>query len=299
MWAEARESLRTVRDLLRFAVSRFNAAGLAFGHGTDNAYDEAAYLILHALHLPPDRLEPFLDAALTGSEIERVIELLWRRVEERVPAAYLTHEAWLGDYRFYVDQRVIVPRSHIADLLHEALAPWVPAPQRVHRVLDLCTGSGCLAVLAALAFPHATVDATDVSEAALEVARRNVADYRLEDRITLICGDLFEGLPAGRYDLIVSNPPYVAAQSMAALPPEYRAEPSLALDGGMDGLALVRRIIERAPDRLTPDGVLVVEIGDNREALETAFPSLAFTWPALPGGGERVFVLNARQFGAG
>ena len=298
MWPDARDRLRTVRDLLRFAVSRFNAAGLAFGHGSDNAYDEAAYLILHALHLMPEQLEPFLDAALTREEVAAAIELLRRRVEERVPAAYLTREAWLGDCRFYVDERVIVPRSHIADLLREGLAPWVQDARGVHRVLDLCTGSGCLAILAAHAFPEANVDAVELSPDALEVARRNIAEYGLQDRVRPLSGDLFSPLPPGRYELILSNPPYVTAQAMDALPAEYLAEPAMALAGGKDGLDLVRRIVEGAPSRLTAQGLLVVEIGDNRETLEAAFPKLAFTWPALPAGGERVFLLSAEQFGA-
>jgi ribosomal protein L3 glutamine methyltransferase len=295
MWTEARGGLRTVRDLLRFAVSRFGEAGLSFGHGTDNAWDEAAYLILKTLHLPLDRLEPFLDAALTRGEVEQVLDILRRRVEERVPAAYLTHEAWLGDFRFYVDERVIVPRSHIADLLRESLSPWVADAQTVGRVLDLCTGSGCLAILAARAFPNAVVDATEISEDALQVAQRNVVDYDLEHRVHLVRADLFEGLGNERYDVILSNPPYVNDQAMAELPREYRAEPQIALAGGADGLAVVRRILERAPSLLVENGVLVVEIGDNREALEAAYPRVEFTWPSLPAGAERVFVLTARQ----
>ncbi|MCL5061153.1 MAG: 50S ribosomal protein L3 N(5)-glutamine methyltransferase [Candidatus Thermoplasmatota archaeon] len=219
------ESLITVRDWLRFAVSRFNEAGLFFGHGSDNAFDEAAYLILHALHLPLDRLEPFLDASLTHGESEEVQAVIERRVRERLPAAYLTHEAWLGEHRFYVDERVIVPRSFIAELLHEQLAPWVENPDEVTRALDLCTGSGCLAILAALAFPNAEVDAVDLSAEALEVAAKNVADYGLQNRIELIESDLFAALDGRSYDLILSNPPYVNAASIAALPPEYQAEP--------------------------------------------------------------------------
>lgn len=296
MWGEARGRLRTLRDLLRFAVSRFQEAGLAFGHGSDNAYDEAAYLILHGLHLQPEHLDTFLDATLTSEEVESVLDLLRRRVQDRVPAAYLTNEAWLGEFRFYVDERAIVPRSHIADLLREGLAPWVPDAHGMRKMLDLCTGSGCLAILAAHAFPAALIDAVELSEGALEVARRNVADYGLEERVRLLGGDLFEPVPPGRYDVIISNPPYVTAGAMSALPAEYRAEPATALSGGEDGLDLVRKIIEGARSRLTPQGLLVVEIGDNRDALEAAFPDLAFTWPTLPAGGERVFVLSAEQF---
>lgn len=289
------EALITVRDWLRFAVSRFNEAGLFFGHGSDNAYDEAAYLILHTLHLPLDRLEPFLDASLTPGEAEEIQAVIERRVKERIPAAYITHEAWLGPHRFYVDERVIVPRSFIAELLHEGLAPWVMDAEDVTRVLDLCTGSGCLAILAALAFPHAKVDAVDLSGDALDVARRNVADYGLDDRIELVESDLFAGLTGCRYDVIVSNPPYVNAESMAALPPEYLAEPTLALGSGEDGLDATRQILRQAKAHLNPGGLLVVEIGHNRDALETAFPALPFTWLDTSGGDQFVFLLRREE----
>ena len=289
------EALITVRDWLRFAVSRFNEAGLFFGHGSDNAYDEAAYLILHTLHLPLDRLEPFLDASLTAGEAEEIQAVIERRVKERIPAAYITHEAWLGPHRFYVDERVIVPRSFIAELLHERLAPWVMDAEGVTRVLDLCTGSGCLAILAALAFPHAKVDAVDLSRDALDVARRNVADYGLDDRIELVESDLFAGLTGRRYDVIVSNPPYVNAESMAALPPEYLAEPTLALGSGEDGLDATRQILRQAKAHLNPGGLLVVEIGHNRDALETAFPALPFTWLDTSGGDQFVFLLRREE----
>jgi ribosomal protein L3 glutamine methyltransferase len=286
------ESLITVRDWLRFAVSRFNEAGLFFGHGSDNAFDEAAYLILHTLHLPLDRLDPFLDASLTHGESEQVQAVIERRVVERLPAAYLTNEAWLGAHRFYVDERVIVPRSFIAELLHEQLAPWVDDAEGVSRVLDLCTGSGCLAILAALAFPDAHVDAVDLSRDALDVAAKNVADYDLAERIELVESDLFAALAGRTYDVIVSNPPYVNAQSVAALPPEYRAEPALALGSGEDGLDATRRILAEAKAHLNPGGVLVVEIGHNRDALEAAYPTLPFTWLDTEGGDQFVFMLR-------
>lgn len=289
------EALITVRDWLRFAVSRFNEAGLFFGHGSDNAYDEAAYLILHTLHLPLDRLEPFLDASLTAGEAEEIQAVIERRVKERIPAAYITHEAWLGPHRFYVDERVIVPRSFIAELLHERLAPWVMDAEGVTRVLDLCTGSGCLAILAALAFPHAKVDAVDLSRDALDVARRNVADYGLDDRIELVESDLFAGLTGRSYDVIVSNPPYVNAESMAALPPEYLAEPTLALGSGEDGLDATRQILRQAKAHLNPGGLLVVEIGHNRDALEAAFPALPFTWLDTSGGDQFVLLLRREE----
>jgi ribosomal protein L3 glutamine methyltransferase len=289
---EDTESLITVRDWLRFAVSRFNEAGLFFGHGSDNAFDEAAYLILHTLHLPLDRLDPFLDASLTHGESEQVRAVLERRVLERLPAAYLTNEAWLGAHRFYVDERVIVPRSFIAELLHEQLAPWVDDAEGVSRVLDLCTGSGCLAILAALAFPDAQVDAVDLSKDALDVAAKNVADYGLGERIELVESDLFAALAGRTYDVIVSNPPYVNAESVASLPPEYRAEPALALGSGDDGLDATRCILEQAKAHLNPSGVLVVEIGHNRDALEAAYPALPFTWLDTEGGDQFVFMLR-------
>ena len=286
------ESLITVRDWLRFAVSRFNEAKLFFGHGSDNAFDEAAYLILHTLHLPLDRLEPFLDASLTHGESEEVQTVIERRVRERIPAAYLTHEAWLGAHRFYVDERVIVPRSFIAELLPEQLAPWVEEPDEVTRALDLCTGSGCLAILAALAFPNADVDAVDLSKDALDVAAKNVADYGLADRIELIESDLFTALKGRSYDVILSNPPYVNAESVAALPPEYQAEPALALGSGKDGLDATRQILAAAKSHLNPGGLLVVEIGPNRDVLEAAYPALPFTWLDTEGGEQFVFMLR-------
>ena len=295
MFDTAKTTLLTVRDLLRFAVSRFNQAGLFFGHGTTNAYDEAAYLILHTLHLPLDRLEPFLDARLLPVEIKTVVDILGRRVEERLPAPYLTHEAWLGDFRFYVDERVIVPRSFIAELLREQLHPWVEDPETVSSALDLCTGSGCLAILMAHAFPHAHVDAVDLSADALAVAKRNVADYGLEEQVELVQSDLFAALQGRRYDLIVSNPPYVNAPSMQTLPEEYRHEPVGALASGEDGLEHVRTILREAPRHLTEDGLLVVEIGHNRDELEAAFPELPFNWLETSGGDEFVFLISARD----
>lgn len=286
--------LKTVRDWLRFAVTRFNEAGLSFGHGTTNARDEAAYLILHTLKLPLDRLDPFLDKTLSAKEIAAVKQMLRRRIEQRVPAAYLTNEAWLGDFRFYVDERVIVPRSYIAELLRDGLSPWVKDLESVGAALDLCTGSGCLAILLAQTFPNARVDATELSPDALKVASRNVSDYGLEKRIRLVRGDLFAGL-TGPYQLIVSNPPYVNADSMAALPPEYRAEPQMALAGGQDGLDIVRRILSGAGAALDRDGLLVVEIGHNRKTLERAFPRLSFTWLETSGGDGFVFLLTGAQ----
>ena len=292
IFSEAAQNLHTVRDYLRFAVSRFNEAKLFFGHGSNDAYDEAAYLILHTLHLPLDRLEPFLDARLTDSERAEVLNIIHRRVEHRIPAAYLTHQALLGNFSFYVDERVIVPRSFIAELLLEQLSPWIANPEEIHSVLDLCTGSGCLAILAAHAFPNATVDAVDVSPAALAVAERNVADYHLQDRVDLIESDLFAKLDSKRYDLIISNPPYVDAESVKALPQEYLHEPKLALGSGHDGLDATRIILKHAAQHLTENGILIVEIGHNRDALEAAYSDLPFTWLDVSAGDQFVFMLH-------
>lgn len=287
--------LVTVRDFLRYAVSRFNKARLHFGHGTDNVYDEAAYLILHTLRLPLDALEPFLDTRLTENQREAVLHIIERRVAERVPAAYLTREAWLGDSRFYVDERVIVPRSHIAELLREKLSPWVSRPGSIRSALDLCTGSGCLAILLALSFPNARIEASDISQDALKVARRNVADYGLEKRIRLVRSDGFEQLGKKRYDLIIANPPYVNAKAMRALPQEYRHEPRAALAGGADGLDAIRVILREAGRYLAKAGLLVVEAGDNRHALEAAFPGAGFTWLTTSAGEDYVFLLGREQ----
>jgi ribosomal protein L3 glutamine methyltransferase len=284
--------LSTVRDWLRFTVSAFNEAKLSFGHGSASAYDEAAYLILHTLHLPLDTLDPFLDAKLIVEEKNTLLAMLEQRVTKRIPAAYLTHEAWLGDFRFYVDKRVIVPRSFIAELLREQFAPWIDNEKIVANVLDLCTGSGCLAILAAHAFPDADVDAVDISSDALEVSRRNIADYGLEDRINIIQSDLFANLQGKQYDIIISNPPYVDAPSMTALPPEYRHEPQFALGSGADGLNATREILKHAADYLNPNGFLVVEIGHNRPVLEAAYPDLPFIWLEVSAGDDFVFMLR-------
>ena len=294
VFAEALGSLKTVRDFLRFAVSNFNAAGLFFGHGSDNAHDEAAYLILHTLNLPLDTLEPYLDAVLLPHERTKLLALLERRITERVPVAYLTNQAWQGDYDFYVDERVIVPRSFIYELLGEPLAPWIEYPELVHRALDLCTGSGCLAVQIADHYPDAEVDAVDISLDALEVAAVNVESYGFEERINLIHTDLFEGLE-GTYDLIVSNPPYVDAPRVDALPPEYLHEPELALGSGEDGLDATRQILLHAAKFLNPRGVLLVEIGHNRDVLEAAYPELPFVWLETSGGDGFVFLLTREQ----
>lgn len=295
IYNEAKNRLTTVRDLLRFAVSRFSEANLFFGHGTTNAYDEAAYLILRTLHLPHDQLEPFLGATLMQYEIDCVLKALARRVKERIPSAYLTHEAWLGDYKFYVDERVIVPRSFIAELLDEQLSPWIEAPEAVESALDLCTGSGCLAILMAISFPNAAIDAVDISADALAVAQRNVGDYGMEEQIRLIRSDMFAELGNQRYDLIVSNPPYVNAPSMQSLPEEYRHEPLQALASGDDGLDHIRIILRDAAKHLSEKGILVVEAGHNLETIGQTFPKLDFTWLETQAGNEHVFLLTREQ----
>jgi ribosomal protein L3 glutamine methyltransferase len=288
-------TLTTLRDFLRYAVSRFNAAKLFFGHGSSNAFDEAAYLMLHTLHLPLDQLEPFLDARLLDYEIDALLKVIEQRAAERIPAAYITHEAWLGSYRFYVDERVIVPRSFIAELIPEHFSPWISEPEAVANILDLCTGSGCLPILLADAFPAAMIDAVDISADALAVARRNVEDYALQDRITLIESDLYAAVPQRRYDIIVSNPPYVNSLSMSQLPEEYKREPQLALAGGEDGMDLVREIVTGAASRLTENGILLVEVGNERAYAEAAFPELELTWVTTSAGDDMLFLVTAEQ----
>jgi ribosomal protein L3 glutamine methyltransferase len=285
--------LQTVRDWLRFAVSRFNQADLVYGHGTATALDEAAFLILSTLHLPPDSLEPWLDAKLTMVERKTVADIIEARVVTRKPASYLTQSAWIGPYKFYCDERVIVPRAFLAELLVAGLAGVLDEDAAPARILDLCTGSGCLAIIAALQFPDAHVDASDLSTDALAVAAKNVADYKLADRLTLHDGDLFGAVSDARYDLIISNPPYVTADAVAAFPPEYRFEPTLAHDGGRDGMMLVRRILADAGQHLTPGGKLVVEIGQGRETIEAAFPDLPFLWLDTAESEGEVFALDA------
>jgi ribosomal protein L3 glutamine methyltransferase len=285
----------TVADALRRAEDAFARAYLHFGHGTHSAGDEAAWLVTHVLRIPHERLRESLSQPVTPSRQTKLSRLVSQRVRRRIPLAYLLREAWLGEHRFYVDERVIVPRSYIAELLREGLAPWVRDPLVVRGALDMCTGSGCLAVLLALAFPRAKIDAVDVSAGALAVARRNVAAYRLRSRVRLVRSDLFRGLGTRRYDLIVANPPYVDAGAMRKLPEEYRREPRIALDGGDDGLRFVRRILGEARRFLRPGGVLVVEAGRHRRALEHAFPATPFTWLETSAGDGLVFLLRREE----
>jgi ribosomal protein L3 glutamine methyltransferase len=296
--AAAVAELVTIRDFFRFAISRFNAAGLVYGHGTTNAVDEAAFIVLEALQLPIDKLDPFLDARLILPERQRLATLIEARITTRKPAPYLLGRAYVGGIPFHVDERVIVPRSYIGELLAGDFFMSVPGetfgdPAQITRILDLCTGSGCLAVLAAAAFPEAEIDAVDLSAAALEVARRNVEESGTAARIRLLEGDLFAPLGAERYDLILTNPPYVDAEAMADLPPEYRHEPALALAGGTDGLDIVRRILEAAAAHLTETGGLLCEIGTGRERLEADFPDLPFIWLDTEDSSGEVFWLAA------
>jgi ribosomal protein L3 glutamine methyltransferase len=290
---DAQANLRTLRDVLRYAVTRFNEAGLSFGHGQGDAFEEAAFIVMRTLKLPTDRLEFFADAYLTHAEIHELLQVIDRRVKKRLPAAYLLNEAWLRGYKFYIDERVIVPRSFIGELLDEALAPWVKDREAVLDVLDLCTGSGCLAIMAADAFPKAKIDAADISTDALQVARRNVEDYQLQGRVSLIKSDLFGALGNKRYDLILCNPPYVTDSAMAQLPAEYAHEPKLALAGGADGLNLVKTVVRQARSHLKRGGLLIVEVGDGRAATEKTFGDLPLTWLTTSAGDDMVFL--ARQ----
>ena len=286
--------LETIRDWLRYAVSRFEAAHLTYGHGTDNAYDEAVFLVLATLHLPLDRLDPFLDARLTITERDTMHQAIERRAVDHVPVPYLTHQAWLGEFRFYVDERVVIPRSFIAESLREHLSPWVEDPDRVASALDLCTGSGCLAILLADAFPNADIDAVDISADALAVAQHNVAEYGLQHRINLVRSDLFDNVNSEdkTYDLIISNPPYVTQAAMAELPAEYLHEPEIALAAGEDGLDAIRRIVAGSRGYLSRGGLLIVEAGHNRELVEAAFPTLPFTWLTTASSADKIFLLR-------
>ena len=276
MSAAAKPSLVTLGDFFRLAVRRFRAARLAYGHGTTNAVDEAAFMMLEALRLPIHNLDPWFDLKPTPAERARLLTLIDARVSLRIPAPYLLGAAYMRGVRFHIDRRALIPRSFIGDILADGLPPIEPG--RVKRVLDLCTGSGCLAILAAFAFPRAKIDAVDLSAGALALARRNVATHRMGDRITLYRGDLFQPLGKARYDLIISNPPYVDARGMAKLPPEYRHEPRMALAAGADGLDLVHRILAEAPRHLSKDGALLCEIGRGRAPIEQAYPKVPFVW---------------------
>ena len=287
--------LSSIRDWLRYAVSRFEDSDVFFGHGTSNAYDEAVWLIFGSLHLPHDTIENFLDAHLTTKEKKDLSFLIEKRINDKIPTAYLLNEAWLRDYKFYVDERVIVPRSLIAESLSENLYPWIDDPEKIYSALDLCTGSGCLGIMMAHSFQNAMIDLIDLSEKALQVAEINVNHYGLHDRIELIQSDLFNGLEGKKYDLIISNPPYVNQTSVDSFPMEFLKEPSMALGSGEDGLDHTIRIIHEAKQHLNDDGMLIVEIGHNKEILLKKFPELQFQWLDVSLGNDFVFMIEKSQ----
>jgi len=292
--AETIQTLMTVRDYIRWAASRFAEAKLFHGHGTATALDDAAALVLHSLHLPYNLSESYFSARLTEAEREKIVDLVNRRISTRIPSAYLMHEAIFAGLPFYVDERVLVPRSPIAELIHEQFTPWVD-PDNIERVLDLCTGSACIAIACAYAFPDALVDAVDLSEDALEVAKINLAKHELEEQLTLYHSDLFSALPAQKYDLIVSNPPYVAIAEWEQLPAEFHAEPEMGFTGGESGLDLVIKILVDAADYLSEHGILVIEVGSSAETLQEKFPDIPFYWLNFENGGDGVFLLTAEQ----
>jgi ribosomal protein L3 glutamine methyltransferase len=295
------EELFTIRDWLRFTVSQFEASDIFFGHGTDNSYDEAVWLVMSALHLPHDTLHNFLDAVITETERKHLAHLIDQRITKRTPTAYLLREAWLRGFKFYVDERVIVPRSFIAELLdfneegEHGLQPWIEHPELINSAADICTGSGCLGILLANAFPDAAIDVVDISPDAIAVCNTNIANYGLQDQVTAIQSDMFVALKGKSYDLIISNPPYVDALSMAKLPTEYRNEPQIALGSGEAGLDHTHTILRKAAKHLNDEGILVVEIGHNREALEAAYSEVAFTWLEVAAGDQFVFLLTKEQ----
>lgn len=289
----AENELLTIRDFLRFGVSLFTKAELFYGHGTDNAWDEAINLMLYALHLP-DLQERYLDAQITTQEKKKIISIFKQRVLQRIPAAYITKNAYFAGLNFYVDERVLVPRSPIAELIEAQFEPWIEL-EAVSTILDLCTGSACIAIACAERFPDADIDAVDISAQALEVAKINVENYHLESQVNLIQSDLFQNLQGRRYDVIVSNPPYVDSEDMDSLPEEYLAEPALGLAAGTDGLDIVIRILQQASDYLTEEGVLIIEVGNSHRALVKRFPSVPFHWFDFERGGHGVFALSADE----
>lgn len=286
--------LLSIQDFIDWGVKRFNDAGLFYGHGTDNVLDEVVFLILHTLHLPYDTSSDQFSVELTESERQALISILERRIIGRKPASYLTNEAWFAGLSFYVDERVLVPRSPIAELVEENFSPWINS-DRVERILDLCTGSGCIAIAAAYAFPEALVDAADLSEVALQVARINIERHEMEKRVIPVQSDLFSNLVDQQYDIIVSNPPYVSRIELEQLPQEYKHEPEFGLVSGVDGLDATVKILQQAPAFLKPGGILVVEVGNTETVLEEKFPTLPFTWLEFEHGGHGVFLFTKEQ----
>ncbi len=288
------KALKTITDFVRWGASRFVEAGLTYGHGLSSPLDEAAYLVLRTLHLPVDTPNAYWSSVLTDLEIESVVDVIKRRVEERIPAAYITQEGWFAGLQFYIDERVLVPRSPIAELVENQFSPWLDADE-VGSILDLCTGSGCIGIACAYAFPHARIDISDVSEDALQVAQINIDSHEASQRVTAIQSDLFSHLKGNKYDLIVSNPPYVDQEDMQALSPEFHYEPELGLSSGSDGLNLTIKILQQASEYLNENGVLVVEVGNSQYALMELFPDVPFQWIEFERGGDGVFTLTKQE----
>lgn len=291
-WVPDARNLKTVRDWVRLFVTEMNKGGVFFGHGSTNALDEAIYMVQSALHLPIETMEPFWDARLTEAEHHLLANWLRQRIHDRKPASYITGESWLQGQRFVVDSRVIIPRSFIAELLTDQLTPWVQNPDEIGTVLDMCTGSGCLAILAAQAFEFSEVVGVDLSTDALAIARKNIELHQLNDQVSVVQSDLYDSLDGRQFDLIISNPPYVNESSMKALPPEYLHEPRMALAGGETGMDLIDRILRQAPDHLTEQGMLVLELGNERPYFEEAYPNLPVTWLSVSAGEEQVFMIS-------
>lgn len=296
-YASVKAELQTLRDFLRWTTSRFLEAGLFYGHGNEDAFNEASQLLLSSLSLPVNELpELFLDARLSSNEKDKLLCLIEKRIEQRIPLPYLTHEAWFAGLPFYVDERVLIPRSPFAELIDNQFQPWLESPDELGRILDLCTGSGCIAIALAMAFPDAAVDAVDISEDALAVADINIKKHQLQDQVRAIQSDCWQAIePQQQYDLIVSNPPYVGAEEMAGLPAEYRHEPASALEAADNGLALVREILLKAADYLSDNGLLFVEVGNSDLAVDAAWPDMAFMWLDFESGGHGIFMLDKAQ----
>lgn len=291
---EVLKELHTLRDFIRWGISEFNKAGLHFGHGTDNAWDEAVLLITHVLHLSPTIDREVLDARLTYDEKIKILDLFRKRINKKIPAAYLTHEAWFAGLPFYIDERVLIPRSSLGELITKHFEPWIDFSQ-VKRILDIGTGSACIAIAAAYAFPEAMVDAVDISAPALAVAKHNIHKHKLEPRVKLIKSDVFASIENESYDIILSNPPYVAKAELKGLPKEYSHEPKIALEAGKSGLDIVLKILKDAAKHLTPHGILVVEVGNSEATVQTSFPEIPFTWLEFEQGEGGVFLLRAQD----
>ena len=289
-----KKSLETITDFIRWGAGFFKQSDLFFGHGNISAIDEAAYLVLHTLNLEPDTHSVYFSSKLTDHEKQAVIDIIFRRAQEKIPAAYLTNEAWFAGLPFYVDERVLVPRSPIAELIQNHFEPWIE-PDNVEQILDLCSGSGCIAIACAYNFPNAQVDAVDISEDALDVTLQNIEMHHLVDNVNIIQSDLFNNLQGKQYDIIVSNPPYVDADDLACMPQEFKAEPQLGLAAGDDGLDLVIPMMEQAADHLYPDGILIVEVGNSEHALQERYPEIPFYWLEFEHGGHGVFLLTKQQ----